>query len=240
MTELKIHQQIASLRKSRHMTQEDLAQALGVTNQTVSKWESAQCCPDIALLPRIAMLFGVTVDALLGCNPSLPDESDNVLQSAALLHLSALIRLSREHDPHMPLFQSASAKEHALSGSWGYSCLHAPSITTTMRGGTVFFSDNRLPTNADTSLRRLSALLKPFSDFNTLKAAASIFQLTAADEQSFATAPEIAKQANLSPEITLSILENALFPYLETSSQGFRIAGMYMNLLPLLTLLDFQ
>ena len=30
------------------------------------------------------------------------------------------------------------------------------------------------------------------------------------------------------------------FPYLETASQGFRIAGMYMNLLPLLTLLDFQ
>ena len=43
---------IASYRKEKELTQEALAQRLGVTNQAVSKWESDQCCPDIMLLPE--------------------------------------------------------------------------------------------------------------------------------------------------------------------------------------------
>ena len=57
---------IAALRKERGLTQESLAQKLDVTNQSVSKWESDQCCPDILLLPKIADIFGVTIDALFG------------------------------------------------------------------------------------------------------------------------------------------------------------------------------
>ena len=64
MTTIKINEQIAFLRKQRGLTQEELANALGVTNQAVSKWESAQCCPDIQLLPDIAKLFGVSIDVL--------------------------------------------------------------------------------------------------------------------------------------------------------------------------------
>ena len=48
------------------MTQEALARKLDVTNQAVSKWESGQCCPDISLLPRIADIFGITMDELFG------------------------------------------------------------------------------------------------------------------------------------------------------------------------------
>ena len=68
MNTIKIHEQIAFLRKQKGLTQEQLASALGVTNQSVSKWESGQCCPDIQLLPAIAELFEVSVDELLGCN----------------------------------------------------------------------------------------------------------------------------------------------------------------------------
>lgn len=64
MTTIKINEQIAFLRKQKGLTQEELANALGVTNQAVSKWESAQCCPDIQLLPDIAKLFGVSIDVL--------------------------------------------------------------------------------------------------------------------------------------------------------------------------------
>ena len=57
---------IAKYRKELNLTQEGLAQQLGVTNQAVSKWESGQSCPDIALLPKLADLFGITIDALFG------------------------------------------------------------------------------------------------------------------------------------------------------------------------------
>ena len=57
---------IASYRKEKELTQEALAQRLGVTNQAVSKWESDQCCPDIMLLPELADVFGITIDELFG------------------------------------------------------------------------------------------------------------------------------------------------------------------------------
>ena len=58
--------QIALLRKRQNITQETLAQQLGVTNQAVSKWESDQCCPDVMLLPKIADIFGISIDELFG------------------------------------------------------------------------------------------------------------------------------------------------------------------------------
>ena len=57
---------IAQYRKNGGMTQESLARKLGVTNQAVSKWESDQSCPDVMLLPEIADVFGITLDALFG------------------------------------------------------------------------------------------------------------------------------------------------------------------------------
>ena len=57
---------IARLRRERNLTQERLAELLGVTNSTVSKWENSTTCPDIALLPLLADVFGVSVDALFG------------------------------------------------------------------------------------------------------------------------------------------------------------------------------
>lgn len=60
---------IAKHRHSLGLTQEGLAQKLGVTNQAVSKWESDQSCPDVALLPSLADLFGITIDQLFGREP---------------------------------------------------------------------------------------------------------------------------------------------------------------------------
>lgn len=57
---------IATYRKNMGLTQDGLAQQLGVTNQAVSKWESDQSCPDILLLPKIADIFGITIDELFG------------------------------------------------------------------------------------------------------------------------------------------------------------------------------
>ena len=68
---MKLNENIAALRKKKGLTQEELARLFGVTNQAVSKWESSQSCPDVALLPKIAGYFGVSVDALIGAEPSL-------------------------------------------------------------------------------------------------------------------------------------------------------------------------
>ena len=55
---------IADLRKNNGMTQEQLAETLGVSSQTISKWENEVTMPDIMLLPVIAGCFDITVDEL--------------------------------------------------------------------------------------------------------------------------------------------------------------------------------
>ncbi len=60
-----IGKRIANLRKEKQLTQDHLAQLLGVSPQAVSKWENDQTCPDITLLPDLAKILGVTVDELL-------------------------------------------------------------------------------------------------------------------------------------------------------------------------------
>lgn len=57
---------IAALRREKGLTQDALAAQLGVSAQAVSKWENGLSCPDILMLPEIAELFGVSVDALFG------------------------------------------------------------------------------------------------------------------------------------------------------------------------------
>lgn len=52
------------MRRKAGLTQDALAVKLGVTPQAVSKWENDMACPDIMLLPKIAALYGVSVDDL--------------------------------------------------------------------------------------------------------------------------------------------------------------------------------
>lgn len=59
---------IKKLRKERQLTQETLAEYLGVSFQAVSKWERGEGYPDITTLPVISTFFGVTLDDLLGIN----------------------------------------------------------------------------------------------------------------------------------------------------------------------------
>lgn len=66
---------IAQNRKALGLTQDQLAEKLGVTAQAVSKWENDQSCPDIALIPTLAQIFGITTDELLGsAAPAIPAE----------------------------------------------------------------------------------------------------------------------------------------------------------------------
>lgn len=57
---------ISKLRKEHSMTQEQLAEALGVTFASVSKWERGVATPELNLIAEMADLFEVSIDALLG------------------------------------------------------------------------------------------------------------------------------------------------------------------------------
>ncbi|MBQ9700978.1 MAG: helix-turn-helix transcriptional regulator [Lachnospiraceae bacterium] len=63
---IKIGTNIRRLRKERNLSQEMLAERLGVTFQAVSRWERDEAYPDITMLPVLANFFQITVDELLG------------------------------------------------------------------------------------------------------------------------------------------------------------------------------
>ena len=67
---LNIGENIRRLRRAADMTQEQLADKLGVAYQSVSRWENQTTYPDIEFLPALAGIFGVTVDELIGCEES--------------------------------------------------------------------------------------------------------------------------------------------------------------------------
>lgn len=66
--ELYIGENIKALRKIRKMTQEQLAERVGVSFQAVSKWENNIAFPDVTFIPVIACVFGVSTDELFGFN----------------------------------------------------------------------------------------------------------------------------------------------------------------------------
>lgn len=57
--------QIASMRREKGMTQSELAEKMGVTDKAVSKWERDLSCPDVSSIPRLAEIFGISVDELM-------------------------------------------------------------------------------------------------------------------------------------------------------------------------------
>ncbi len=56
---------ITSLRKENGMTQLELAEKMNVTDKAVSKWERDLSCPDVNSLPKLASIFGISVDELM-------------------------------------------------------------------------------------------------------------------------------------------------------------------------------
>ena len=69
---------IQKYRKMHSLTQETLAEKLGVTFQAVSKWENAKSAPDIAFLPMLADLFGCSIDKLFSRETKKDDSYNNI------------------------------------------------------------------------------------------------------------------------------------------------------------------
>lgn len=71
MTEMEFAERLKRFRKAKNLTQQELADQLGVSNKSVSRWESGGGYPDVALLAPLARALGVTVDALLCDDPPI-------------------------------------------------------------------------------------------------------------------------------------------------------------------------
>ena len=86
MKEQTLGKMIASLRRERGMTQAELAGRMGVTDKAVSKWERDLSCPDIHTLPKLAGLFEVSVDDLMGAVAGeRPGRGVGAVRNAAVL-----------------------------------------------------------------------------------------------------------------------------------------------------------
>lgn len=82
--EIKIGSKIRGLRKKCGLTQEQLAERIGVSFQAVSKWENDIALPDITLVPVIAQYFGVSTDELLSYDSAEKDEEiERIVNEAA-------------------------------------------------------------------------------------------------------------------------------------------------------------
>lgn len=80
---LYLSENIRKYRTKKNLTQEELAQYLQVSAQSVSKWERDESCPDITLLPALANIFETSVDLLLGMDTIRAEETRWQMHSEA-------------------------------------------------------------------------------------------------------------------------------------------------------------
>lgn len=220
MITIKINEQIAFLRKQKGLTQEELANALGVTNQAVSKWESAQCCPDIQLLPDIAKFFDVSIDELIGYKSTeglgdiclkikeyfsaLPEKKafENAYRIAALLHEIASTDGYKNTVPW-------KEKDYAADqiSSWGLSICSEPEGSTGRKNNNIFFSlgEGYVAPNGS-QMRDLKVTMEQFSNLNILKVLYALYGLIISDLDLYVTADQIATAAYLKADEIKDIL----------------------------------
>lgn len=86
MDQVKIGKLIAECRKAKKLTQVELAEKLGVTDKSVSKWENGNCLPDVSLYKKICEILDVTLNEFFAgeklCDEKFKEVADNNLLSA--------------------------------------------------------------------------------------------------------------------------------------------------------------
>ena len=252
MTTIKIHEQIAFLRKQKGLTQEELANALGVTNQAVSKWESSQCCPDIQFLPDLAKIFDVSVDELVGYKSTgglgdiclkikeyfsaLPEKKafESAYRIAALLHEVASTDGYKKSVPWK--------EKDYVSGnvsSWGLSICSEPEGCTGRKNNSIFFAlgEGYVAPNGS-QMREMKMTMEQFSNLNVLKTLFALHGLTVSDSDLFVTADQIAVAAFLKvEEVETALRELPLTVKEKDGTYQYRLDGSASYLPSLLSFL---
>lgn len=133
---LNIGETIKNLRKEREITQEEFAEVLGVSCQSVSRWENDSCYPDIELIPTIADFFGISTDRLMGVDETKEKKAVNSYLEAfqeaiSKGNIDECIRIARKGVKEFPnnyvllnklmyaLFGSGDDDGNRPKNSWG-------------------------------------------------------------------------------------------------------------------------
>ena len=98
-----IAENLREMRRKMNMTQADVAEAVFVAPQTVSKWEKGETTPDIEMLPALARMFGISIDALLGVERIHADEARR-----------EVFRIAHEHYERGEYAQAANVHREGL------------------------------------------------------------------------------------------------------------------------------
>lgn len=84
-----VSENLASLRKAKHLTQQELAEKIGYSDKSISKWELGKAIPTVDILKEFADFYGVSVDFLI--TPQSPEERDKALQGNQKLNSNHII-----------------------------------------------------------------------------------------------------------------------------------------------------
>lgn len=129
---------LRTLRIQKSMTQKQLADKLGLSGKTVSKWECGQGCPDLSVLPELAAILGISMEDLL--SGQLPEQETNGgnmknLKFYVCPHCGNLLTASGSPNISCcgriltPLQHRKADEDHAVTveeidGEWFLTCAH--------------------------------------------------------------------------------------------------------------------
>ncbi len=97
MNQEKIGKFIAELRKEKNMTQEELAEMLGVTSKTISRWETGKYMPDLSLFTDISKILNVTINEIL--------QGERLIKKKNCNSIEIEIKLEIEENQYRELFE---------------------------------------------------------------------------------------------------------------------------------------
>ena len=103
--EINLKEKLRTLRQQKNIMQEALANHLGITAQSVGKWERGEGFPDITLLPKIAFYFGVTIDELLCVDQIRVEETIDEYKRQ-----SKIFQQNGENEKNLQIWEKAYAK----------------------------------------------------------------------------------------------------------------------------------
>ena len=161
---------LITLRKKAGWSQEELAEKLNVTRQSVSKWEGAQSVPDIDKILQLSCLFGVTTDYLLkddAAEPEYTEDDTSPLPRVTLAQANDYLAKARANAPKLALAAALAGGAVSFAGLIGFVGLIVPHIMRLLIGSDheyllpcAAIAGGAVVTLADTAARTLFSPLE--------------------------------------------------------------------------------